>query len=113
MKYENIERSFLVRLTKEDNRLFEEKYKKSKLSTRSDFIRYLIRYGCVYVIDYSYIQEYNSQLIRIGTNINQIAHKVNSENLLFADEIIKLQEDMDNIWQLQKSMLSKVPSLNP
>lgn len=112
MQYGNIEHRFTLRLNKEDNELFEEKFKKSKMNNRNDFIRSLIRYGFVYTIDYSFLQEYNMQLGKIGVNINQIAHKVNSNELIGQEDIKELQGDMKKIWQLQKSMLLKEPLIN-
>lgn len=112
MKYENFERSFIIRLTRDDNRIFEEKFKKSGMNSRSEFIRELIRYSFTYTIEYSHIQEANMQLAKIGTNINQIAKKANENQPLLANDIKMLKEYMDKIWQLQRSTLSQEPLVN-
>ena len=112
MKYEQFERSFIIRLTKDDNQIFEEKFKRSGLNSRSEYIRELIRFGFTYTVEYSHIQEANMQLSKIGTNINQIAKKVNENQPLLASDITLLKEYMEMIWQLQKSTLSQEPLVN-
>lgn len=112
MKYEQYERSFIIRLTKDDNQIFEEKFKRSGLNSRSEYIRELIRFGFTYTVEYSHIQEANMQLSKIGTNINQIAKKVNENQPLLASDITLLKEYMEKIWQLQKSTLSQEPLVN-
>ena len=112
MKYQNIERTFILRLTKEENMIFEQRFIESGMSTRSEFLRFLIRYGCIYKVDYSYLQDYAMQLQKIGTNINQIAHKVNSTGDFYAPDLEYLQGELKKIWQLQKSMLSNEPLIN-
>jgi len=52
------------------------------------------------------------QLQAIGTNINQIAARVNETRTIDNTQINKMKEAMDEIWQLQRSMQSKEPLIN-
>lgn len=65
--------------------------------------------GCIFVVDYSAIKEMTYELHKIGVNINQIAHKVNSTGTIYEKEINDLKEMLDIIWQFQKSILSEEP----
>lgn len=65
--------------------------------------------GCIFVVDYSAIKEMTYELHKIGVNINQIAHKVNSTGTIYEKEINNLKEMLDTIWQFQKSILSEEP----
>ena len=48
----------------------------------------------------------NKELQRIGRNINQIAKRVNSTSSIYMTDIEELKEDIQNIWQLQRTILS-------
>ena len=47
----------------------------------------------------------NKQLQAIGRNINQIARKLNSTGNIYKDDIAELKERLDDIWQLQRTIL--------
>ena len=101
---------FKLRLNEKEMKLLEEKWKLSGLPSRNAYLRQLIVYGFVYDIDYSDLREYNTALSKIGTNLNQIAKKVNTNNYATASDIKKAKELMNQVWLTQKSMLSKHPS---
>ena len=107
MKKRTRNNSVNVYLSDKEKEILELKVKESKYHSYSDFIRDLIIYGFVYYIDYKYLRKYNYELGKIGTNINQIAHKVNETGNLYKSDVTELKKEMDEIWQLQKSMLSK------
>ena len=46
------------------------------------------------------------ELHKIGVNINQIAHKINSTGTIYEKEINDVKEMLDTIWQFQKMILS-------
>ena len=102
---------FTLRLSDDEARILENKFKLSGMRSRSSFIRQLIIEGIVYDVDYSYLRDYNVGLARIGTNINQIAHRINDTRSIYQTDINEIQKEMDKLWQLQKSMLSKQPYL--
>lgn len=64
-----------------------------------------------YDIDYADLREYNTELSRIGNNLNQIAKKVNMNGEATPSDIKEAKELMEKIWLTQKSMLSKHPSV--
>ena len=96
---------FTLRLSDDEARILEGKFKLSGMRSRSSFIRQLIIEGFVYDVDYSYLREYNVGLAKIGTNINQIAHRINQT------DINEIKKEMEKLWRLQKSMLSRQPYL--
>ena len=49
------------------------------------------------------------ELQKIGTNINQIARRVNATGTLYAQDMEDIKGAMAEIWQLQRSILSKAP----
>ena len=96
-------------LNDDEQYILDEKFRLSKMKSKSAFLRKLVLYGFVYDVDYSHIREMNAQLGNIGSNLNQIAKRVNSTNTIYKKDMEEIKELMNQIWQLQKSMVSKQP----
>ena len=99
---------FTLRLSDDEARILEGKFKLSGMRSRSSFIRQLIIEGFVYDVDYSYLREYNVGLAKIGTNINQIAHRINETRSIYQTDIDELKKEFKEICRLQESMQSKL-----
>ena len=98
-----------VYLSDDEKFILDEKWKLSKMRSRSSFIRHLIVYGFVYDIDYSELTEYSRQLSKIGNNINQISRRVMKTGNVYAEDIHEIKELMEEVWRTHESMLSKQP----
>ena len=90
-------------------RILEAKTKYLGMQSKAQLLRQLLVESLLYVVDYRELHEYNVQLGRIGTNINQIAHRINETRSIYQADIDSIQKEMEELWQLQKSMLSKQP----
>ena len=89
--------------------ILDEKFRLSGMKSKSAFLRKLILYGYVYDVDYSYLRNYNTELGRISSNLNQIAKRVNSTGNIYKEDMDEVKELMNKVWHTQKSMLSKQP----
>ena len=69
----------------------------------------LFRRVTVYDVDYSFLREYNTELGRISSSLNQIAKRINSTNHVYQEDMDEVKELMKQVWQSQKSMLSQQP----
>ena len=96
-------------LNDDEQYILNRKFELSGLRSKSAFIRQLILYGYVYDVDYSSLHECNTILSRINNNINQITKHANATGHLYEDDIKELKELMNQIWDTQKSILSKQP----
>ena len=96
-------------LTEEEQIIFDEKFKLSKMKSKSAYLRKLILYGFVYDVDYSYLRKYNEELGRISSNLNQISKRINSTEHIYQEDMDEVKELMKQIWHTHKSMLSKQP----
>ena len=96
-------------LNDDEQYILNEKFRLSRMKSKSAFLRKLVLYGFVYDVDYSHIREMNALLSNIGSNLNQIAKRVNSTNTIYKKDMEEIKELMNQIWQLQKSMVSKQP----
>ena len=96
-------------LNDDEQYILEEKYRLSRMKSKSAFLRKMILYGFVYEVDYSHIRKMNTLLGNISSNLNQITHRINSSNTVYQKDLDDIKELMEKIWQLQKSMVSKQP----
>ena len=112
MKSRKRDIGILLYLDKDEYDLLNAKVKESHMPSRSDFLRHMIVYGMVYSVDYSDMQHYNWLLSNMTNNLNQIAHRVNSEGSAYEKDIKEAKKIVEEIWKLQQSMLSKQPYIN-
>ena len=107
----NRERTNPVQFYLNDNEqyILDEKFKLSGMKSKSAFLRKLILYGYVYDVDYSYLRNYNTELGRISSSLNQIAKRINSTNHVYQEDMDEVKDLMNQVWHTQKSMLLKQP----
>ena len=96
-------------LNDDEQYILNEKFKLSGMKSKSAFLRKLILYGYVYDVDYSYLRNYNVELGRISSSLNQIAKRINSTNNIYQEDINEVKELMNKVWHIQKSTLLKQP----
>ena len=72
-------------LSDDEQYILNTKFKASGMKSMSAFLRKLILYGYGYVydVDYNYLRNYNTELGRISSNLNQIAKRVNSTGNIY------------------------------
>ena len=96
-------------LNDDEQYILDEKFRLSGMKSKSAFLRKLILYGYVYDVDYSYLRNYNTELGRISSNLNQIVKRINSTGNIYQEDMDEVKELMNEVWRTQKSMLSKQP----
>ena len=96
-----------VRLSDDEKSVLDRKVALSNKRSREAFLRQLIIYGYVYEADYSPMREYTMKLSRITRSLNQIARHANTYGSLYAEDLADIKQRMGEIWQLQRSILSK------
>ena len=96
-------------LDDDEQYILDAKFKASKLKSKSAFLRKLVLFGFVYDVDYSYLRNYNAELGRISSSLNQIAKRINSTNHIYQEDMDEVKELMNQVWHTQKPMLSKQP----
>ena len=93
-------------VTAEERKLIE--YKMSLVPTNQigAYLRKMAIDGYIIYTDTKDIQAMNKELQRIGRNINQTAKCVNSTSSIYMTDIEELKGDLQNIWRLQRTILS-------
>ena len=64
--------------------------------------------GIIIKVDLKEILKLNTEINKIGTNINQIAYKANSSNRVTPDDIINLQLLLRDVQNIQSEMIKKL-----
>ena len=94
-------------LDDDEQYILDEKFRLSGMKSKSAFLRKLILYGYVYDVDYSYLRNYNTELGRISSNLNQIAKRINSTGNIYQEDMDEVKELMNEVWRTQKSISLK------
>ena len=104
----NRKRKMVLRcpVTDEERKLIEHKMSLVPTNQIGAYLRKMAIDGYIIYTDTTGIQKFNKELQRIGRNINQIAKRVNSTSSIYMTDIEELKEDIQNIWQLQRTILS-------
>ena len=100
------------RVTEEELKIIDERFRKSYAKTRGEYLRRSALSSINVVLDEEKFQQQNRQIAGIATNINQIATRVNSTGNLYAEDLQEIREELQELWQLQVSILSELHSVN-
>ena len=73
------------------------------------YLRKMAIDGYIINLDTADIKTFTGELAAIGRNINQIAKRVNAGDSLYQADIQEIRERLDEIWQLQRRILSSLP----
>lgn len=109
MKNRERKNGILLYLNDEELELLKEKCKLANIKNKSEYLRRMIVDGYILEVNFSELKEYNFLLSKVSTNVNQIAHRINETRSIFKTDIDELKKEIDKIWQLQRSMVSKLP----
>ena len=103
----NRKRKMVLRcpVTQGERNLIENKMKQLHTTKIGAYLRKMAIDGYIIYRDDTEIKNMNKQLQAIGRNINQIARKLNSTGNIYKEDIAELKERLDDIWQLQRTIL--------
>ena len=86
-----------IRLTEKERDFFEEKMRKAKCKTMSHFIRKCVLEKEINVVDLNPSRDLQWEISKVGNNINQIAKAVNTNAVIYKNDVKKMQEDLNNL----------------
>ena len=73
------------------------------------YLRKMAIDGYIINLDTTDIKAFTAELGAIGRNINQIAKRINAGGSVYQADIQEIQERLEEIWQLQRRILSSQP----
>lgn len=98
-----------IRVTQYEYELIKERMKKSGSASLREFVVDAATNGFLINVDYSDIKALSYEINRIGNNVNQIAHRINSEGVIYKTEIEEVQENVDMIWKMLRAKFYQLP----
>ena len=100
----NIQLHFMV--TEQERSFIAEKMEQLGTKNLGAYLRKMAIDGYIIYTDTKDIKEMNRTLFSIGRNINQIAKRLNAGGPAYQADIQEIRERLDQIWQLQRHILS-------
>ena len=106
----NRKRKIVLRcpVTEEERKLIEQKMAQLPTSQIGAYLRKMAIDGYIIYVDVKNIKQYIQELQAIGKNINQIARRVNSTTNIYKEDIEEIKKRLEEIWQLQRYILSNL-----
>ena len=106
----NRKRPIILRcpVTAEERALIEQKMAQLPTQRIGAYLRKMAIDGYIIYTDTTDIKAFTAELSAIGRNINQIAKKLNVGGSGYQADIEEIRERQDQIWQLQKRILSSL-----
>ena len=97
-------------VTAEERALIEQKMALLPTQRIGAYLRKMAIDGYIIYTDTTDIKEMTKALSAIGRNVNQIAKRLNAGGSAYQADIHELREGLDEIWQLQRRILSSAIS---
>ena len=100
----NIQMKFYV--TEEEKQLIDEKMAQLPTRRYGAYLRKMAIDGYIIYTNTTDIKAFTAELSAIGRTINQIAKRLNAGGPAYQADIQEIRERLDEIWQLQRRILS-------
>lgn len=95
----------IVRVTKDERALIEEKMKQIPTMNLSAYSRKMLIDGYIIVLDLQEVKTHTAQLQKIGVNVNQIARRINGTGRIYVDDMDEIKRLMEEVWRLERRLL--------
>ncbi|MCD7725873.1 MAG: MobC family plasmid mobilization relaxosome protein [Clostridiales bacterium] len=97
------------RVTPAERQMIKDRIMKSGYREEGEYLRRMAIDGYIFHLDNSDLKQLIYEINKIGTNINQIAHKINKDNEIYQTDMDELKEKMDRVWRLLRQSILQQP----
>ncbi|BCP62926.1 mobilization protein (plasmid) [Streptococcus parasuis] len=104
-RYREIQRK--LRVTSRENDLIKERMALHGFNNFNTYARYMLLTGEVVMVDYSELIKLRTEINKIGTNINQLAKYVNTNEEFSFENFQSLQSSLTEVKQLMDDNFDK------
>ena len=94
------------RVTPQEREMIETKMAQFGTTNMAAYLRKMAIDGYIIYTDTADIKAFTKELSAIGRNINQIAKRINAGGPTYQADMDEIRERLDEIWQLQRRILS-------
>lgn len=105
-RYRN--QNIFIRVTETEKEIIEKKSKAAGFSSINSYALQMLTNGIIISVDLQELLELNTSINKIGVNINQIAYKANSSDIVSPEDLQDVMEYLRNIQEVQAIMLKKL-----
>ena len=94
-----------VYLSDEEQEILDRKIEQAGIKNKSAYVRKMLCDGLIINVDLSVIKDHNSQISKIGNNLNQIAKQLNGLNYISPEDVRRVEEMTKEIKKMQREIL--------
>ena len=101
-----------LRATDDELEQIQHRMQANGFNNLSDYLRKMAMTGYVLKLDLPEIRELISLLRNMTNNLNQLTKRINSGGKLYETELLELNENQNELWNLLKQILKLLEGLN-
>ena len=94
-----------VYLSDEEQEIINKKIEEAGIKNKSAYVRKMLCDGLIINVDLSIIKDHNSQISKIGNNLNQITKQLNGLNYISPEDVRRIEEMSKEIKKMQREIL--------
>ena len=113
MEKDNRNHRLEIRLSDEEKNALDHKFELSGSQSKSRFIRLMILEGIIVHFDEEKFNKMVRDFTKAGSNINQIAVRVNSTGNLYAEDVEQIRQEIEELWRQLRYFQSQLQKLKP
>lgn len=113
MKKDSRKNYVQIRLNDEEKSALDRKFQLSGSQSKSRFIRLMILEGIIVHFDEEKFNKMARDFTKAGSNINQIAMRVNSTGNIYADDVNQIRKEVEDLWRQLRYFQSQLQKLKP
>ena len=99
------------RVLESELELIKKKMAAAGMRNKEHYFRKMVLDGYILRLDLADIREMTRLLGNASNNLNQIAKRVNTDGSIFADDIKKIQDDYELLWEQTGKILRSLTNI--
>ena len=100
------------RVTPEERKMIDKRMEQAGVTNMAAYLRKMAIDGYVVKLELPELRDFISLLRRTSNNFNQIARRVNSTDRIYAEDIVEMKNLLEQIWEADNQILTKLASIN-
>lgn len=96
------------RVTEREKQLIEERMQEMGTTNREAFLRKIAIDGMIVKLEVPELKEILSLMRYSSNNINQIAHRLNESGRIYEVDVVQVQAQHEQLWNMLNSLLEKL-----
>ena len=99
------------RVTEQERRLIEDRMQELGTTNREAYLRKIAIDGMIVKLEVQELKEIVSLMRRTSNNVNQIARRLNETGRIYEVDIIDVQNQQEQLWDMLNSLITKISEI--